>query len=235
MIRISKCPLPSRPVRQTKNQNQKNSQKVKKGKNQTNFVPWNKDKVVGQKLPLTLDQARKIKTHLLAEKNWFHLSLFLTGIDSMLRSSDLLALKVSDVFYPKSFQLRDRMEIKQGKTGKSVLFTVSNSTAEILRKHIQINDLVWEDEIFGNRAGKTAITPRHYRRLIKRWIASIGLEASAYSSHSLRRTKPSILYRKTGDFESIRILLGHSSLGATSSYLGVSVDQALKLGQSIQI
>jgi len=71
--------------------------------------------------------------------------------------------------------------------------------------------------------------------LVKGWIALIGLEPSDYGSHSLRRTKVSMLYCKTGNLRACQLLLGHTKLESTVRYLGVELDDALALSEALEI
>ncbi|WP_156493531.1 tyrosine-type recombinase/integrase, partial [Oleiphilus sp. HI0125] len=79
------------------------------------------------------------------------------------------------------------------------------------------------------------ITTRHYGRIVKNWVTSIDLDPSAYGTHSMRRTKASIIYKQTKNLRAVQILLGHTSLESTVRYLGVEVDDALELAQNIEI
>ncbi|MEO0369661.1 MAG: tyrosine-type recombinase/integrase, partial [Pseudomonadota bacterium] len=191
----------------------------------------------GQKLPLTLAQARQIRDLLAEQEHWLQLGLFLTAIDTMLRASDLLSLRVGDLFYSDSLKARFSVKLNQRKTAGGVDFAVQNSTSEILRCHIVQRNLMLSDRVFSRRPGGCALSDRQYRRWVKRWVSLLGLEPDRYSTHSLRRTKPSILYgnQETRDVESIRILLGHKSISSTSAYLGISTQKALELGLSVEI
>ena len=79
------------------------------------------------------------------------------------------------------------------------------------------------------------LTIRQYSRLVDSWVSSIGLDHTAYGTHSLRRTKPTILYKQTKNLRAVQILLGHSSLESTVRYLGVEVDDALELSEQLEI
>lgn len=72
-------------------------------------------------------------------------------------------------------------------------------------------------------------------RIVHRWLASIGLEASAYGTHSMRRTKAALIYKKTGNLRAVQILLGHTKLESTVRYLGVEVDDALRIAEQIEL
>jgi integrase len=63
----------------------------------------------------------------------------------------------------------------------------------------------------------------------------VGLDASAYGRHSLRRTKATLLYRKTKNLRAVQLLLGHSSLDSTVRYLGIEIDDALEMSEHIDV
>jgi len=71
---------------------------------------------------------------------------------------------------------------------------------------------------------------RQYGRLVRDWVTSIGLEPSAYGTHSLRRTKAAEIYRKTGNLRAVQLLLGHTKVDSTVRYLGVELEDALSVG-----
>jgi site-specific recombinase XerC len=79
------------------------------------------------------------------------------------------------------------------------------------------------------------ISTRQYARILKEWVASIGLEPSAYGTHSMRRTKVALIYKKTGNLRAVQLLLGHSKMDSTVRYLGVELDDALEISERIEI
>ena len=70
---------------------------------------------------------------------------------------------------------------------------------------------------------------------MKEWVASIGLEPSAYGTNSMRRTKVALIYKKTGNLRAVKLLLGHSKMDSTVRYLGVELDDALEISERIEI
>ena len=75
-----------------------------------------------------------------------------------------------------------------------------------------------------------------YTRIVKSWMKKLGVEdVSEYSTQSMRKTKPSVIYDKTHNVDAVRRLLGQSSVTATSAYLGVSDNSALELARSINV
>ena len=67
------------------------------------------------------------------------------------------------------------------------------------------------------------------------WATSIGLEPAAYGTHSMRRTKASLIYRRTKNLRAVQLLLGHTKLESTVRYLGVEVDDALELAEQTEV
>ena len=88
-----------------------------------------------------------------------------------------------------------------------------------------------------SRAGST--TPltgtRQYARLVDEWVTGIGLRREDYGTHSLRRTKASIIYKQTGNLRAVQILLGHTKIDSTVRYLGVDIEDALALAEGTEI
>src|ERR1700682_6181506 len=80
-----------------------------------------------------------------------------------------------------------------------------------------------------------AITTRQYARLVAQWIASIGLDPSFFGTHSLRRTKPTLIYRRTGNLRAVQLLLGHKKIESTVRYLGIEVDDALAIAEQVDV
>ncbi len=79
------------------------------------------------------------------------------------------------------------------------------------------------------------ISTRQYARLVRDWVASIGLEPSAYGTHSMRRTKVAQIYKKTGNLRAVQLLLGHTKKDSTVRYLGVDLEDALTVSESVEI
>lgn len=196
--------------------------------------PWNKGKLIGQKLPLKPQQIWSIRVRLEMDKRIRDLALFNLALDSKLRGCDLVKLLVLDV--ARGNEIMTRSQVVQQKTNRPVVFEITETTRDSLFKWINFKKLTSLDFLFpSSHKGKGHITTRHYARLVNDWVASIGLDRSAYGTHSLRRTKASIIYRKTRNLRAVQILLGHTSLESTVRYLGVEVDDALELSEHIEI
>lgn len=197
---------------------------------------------VGQRKPLTINQVKLIKEFLFQRETLIakrDLALFSTAIDTMLRSVDLLKLKVSDLVDGDG-NLKDLIEIKQKKTSKTVVVEISESTQEYLATWIEdsekgINDYLWTG--FNRNltpADNKPITRMTYGTILKGWVSEIlGIDPSDYNTHSLRRTKASLVYEKTQNIEVVRQLLGQSSVAATSAYLNIGRKDALRVARQV--
>lgn len=196
--------------------------------------PWNKGKLIGQKSPLTPQQVWAIRVRLQLANHKRDLALFNLALDSKLRGCDLVNLKVSDI--QTGDEIRPRAKIIQRKTGKPVQFEVMKQTREALLDWINHKNLNVYDWLFPSRKNRNlAMTTRQYGRIVKKWIGSIDLPKSSYATHSLRRTKATLIYRKTGNLRAVQLLLGHEKIDSTVKYLGVEVEDALALSESIEL
>jgi len=194
--------------------------------------PWNKDKLVGQKLPLKLQQIWAIRIRLELFNKIRDLALFNLAIDSKLRGCDLVALKVNDIAHGKTIQ--SRAIIVQQKTGTPVQFEITESTRLSLSALIEHYKLTSYDYLFKSRIQSSEhISTRQYGRIVDNWVSSIGLDHTQYGTHSMRRTKPSLIYKKTKNLRACQLLLGHRKLESTVRYLGIEVDDALEVSEGI--
>lgn len=162
------------------------------------------------------------------------LALFDLALDSKLRGCDLLALRVSDLM--SAGRVRSRVMILQRKTGRPVQFEVTGQARQSLVEWIASKQLQPEDWLFPSRIRKDAhLGTRQYARLVNNWVGLLGLDSAAYGTHSMRRTKVSLLYKKTGNLRACQLLLGHTKLESTVRYLGVEVDDALELSEALEL
>ena len=187
------------------------------------------------KKPFTKKQIQKIRIKI--KGNPLQELLLNLSVDLMLRSSDLLSLKISDVINQNG-SIKSEIKVKQKKTGKSTLpKPLSELSLKTIAKHLinkPLNDYIFKSQMYNYT--KKPITSQQYARIVKKWGEYAGIEdVSEYSTHSMRKTKASVIYMETKDVEACRRLLGQSSVIATSAYLGVSDNSALKLAKSIMI
>jgi integrase len=197
-------------------------------------IPWNKGKLIGQKLPLKPEQIWGIRIHLQMEDKIRDLALFNLALDSKLRGCDLVKLTVKNV--SNGNEIKSRSSILQQKTKQPVQFEITLKTQQALIAWIEHERLCSMDYLFPSRIlAKSHLSTQQYARIVNQWVESIGLDKSAYGTHSLRRTKASIIYKQTKNLRAIQILLGHSKLESTVRYLGVEVDDAIELSEQIDI
>jgi len=209
----------------------------KSGQNVSGGTGHNGGGAIGQRKPFTPDQVRLIREVLKADGNFRDLALFCVGIDTMLRASDLLTLKVLDVVEGIEGNIRTEIFVMQQKTGKSMLVTLTPVAQDALVQWIRKSGkLSWDYLFTGLRKSKDQpIAGNCYRRLVKKWAKMARLDPTEYSSHSIRRTKASLVFQATNNVEVVRQLLGHVSVTSTSAYLGVEKRMALEIARRIVI
>ncbi len=198
------------------------------------FVPWNKGKVTGQKPPLKPREVWAIRVRLQIANRVRDLALFNLAIDSKLRGCDLVRLRVEDVM--QGDQVRTRALVCQRKTGAPVQFEITEQARAAVAAWANGKGLSASEWLFPSRVDRgLPMTTRQYGRLVDEWIESIGLSRKAYGTHSLRRTKAALIYRKTGNIRAVQLLLGHTKLESTVRYLGVEVEDALAIAEGIDV
>ena len=196
--------------------------------------PWNKDRLVGQKRPLQISHIWGIRIRLELEGKTRDLALFNLALDSKLRGCDLVKLKVSDVTCGRS--ILSRAHVVQQKTGTPVQFEITSGTRAAVADWIRKANLRSSDYLFKSRVlSSQHISTRQYNRIFHGWISKLALDDSLYSTHSMRRTKPYLIYKKTKNLRVIQLLLGHKKLESTVRYLGIEVDDALEISESIEV
>ena len=197
-------------------------------------VSWNRGKFVGRKAPLKLKEIWAIRFRLQDPKRLRELTLFNLAIDSKLRGCDLVRLRVNDV--AQSGRILPRAMITQRKTQQPVQFEITEPTRECLSQWVSQAQLGPTDYVFRSRIKTSAhLSTRQYGRLVDKWVSEIGLDPSLYGTHSLRRTKPTIIYQRTKNLRAIQLLLGHTKLESTIRYLGVEVEDALEISEQTEI
>jgi integrase len=195
---------------------------------------WNHGRIIGPKPPLKPKHIWAIRTRLQHEGRTRDLAMFNVAIDSKLRGCDLVRLRVSDIHLGDSIRLRTI--IVQQKTGRPVPFELTESTREALGSWLRLRGLRGSDWLFPSRSRPgDHLTTRQYGRLLDGWVALIGLDPSAYGTHSLRRTKVAMIYKRTGNLRACQLLLGHTKLESTVRYLGIEVDDALVLSEQVDL
>jgi integrase len=196
-------------------------------------MPWNKGRLTGAKPPLQPKHVWAIRTRLQIAGRTRDLALFNLAIDSKLRGCDVVSLKIEDVA-PHGYAV-DRATIRQRKTGRPVKFELTEQTRQAVDNHLP--DARSEGNVYlfsGQRPG-SHLSTRQYARLLSEWLSLIGLDPSLFGTHSLRRTKATLIYRKTGNLRAVQLLLGHTKIESTVRYLGIEVDDALAIAEQVEV
>lgn len=197
-------------------------------------IPWNKGKLTGQKQPLKLKEIWAVRIRLQLANCIRDLALFNLAIDSKLRACDLVKLRLQDVSH--CGRISKRAIIMQQKTRRPVQFEITGQTREAIEKWVCYAGIRNGDYLFKSRVHNSEhISTRQYARIVESWVIQIGLDPSVYGTHSLRRTKAALIYRRTKNFRAVQLLLGHTKLDSTVRYLGIEVDDALEMAEQTEV
>ena len=196
-------------------------------------VPWNKGKLIGAKPPLRQKHVWAIRTMLQVERSTRDLAMFNLAIDSKLRGCDVVAIRVDDIA-PNGYAI-DRATVRQRKTGRPVRFELTEHTRQAVDDYLKVSRKKLGEFLFSAPQSERSITPRQYGRLVSDWFAGVGLDRHLYGTHSLRRTKATLIYRRTGNLRAVQLLLGHTKIESTVRYLGIDVDDALAIAEQVDV
>ncbi|MGY6552730.1 MAG: tyrosine-type recombinase/integrase [Erythrobacter sp.] len=199
---------------------------------------WNARRTVGAKRALKPKQIWEIRFYLnffLNERRRLRdRALFDLAIDSKLRGCDLVRMRIGDIV--SGGQIQARAIVMQQKTSRPVQFELLPDTRASLLTWLERRGGTVEDYVFPSRVDRNRhLSTRQYARLVDDWVTAVGLARSEYGTHSLRRTKASIIYRATGNLSAVQILLGHSKIENTVPYLGIDLEDALALAENTEI
>ena len=195
--------------------------------------PWNKGKLVGQKAPLKVKDIWAIRVRLQLRGCTRDLALFNLAIDSKLRGCDLVQLRVRDI--AAGGRVAGRASVVQQKTSMPVRFEISESTRASVAAWMQEAQLSPADYLFPSRCQTSDhLSTRQYARIVDGWVQQIGLDPAAYGTHTMRRTKAALIYRRTKNLRAVQLLLGHTKLESTVRYLGIEVEDALELAEQTE-
>jgi len=200
----------------------------------TSKAPWNKGKLIGQKPPLKLKEIWAIRIRLQILGRTRDLALFNLAIDSKLRGCDLVRIRIADVAHGSC--VMSRASVIQQKTNLPVRFELTEQTREAIQSWVSSQALKPNDYLFPSRTSHSPhISTRQYARIVDYWVSLIGLDRHEYGTHSLRRTKATLIYRRTKNLRAVQLLLGHTKLESTIRYLGIEVDDALEIAEQTEI
>jgi integrase len=194
---------------------------------------WNKGRLLGQKPPLKPKEIWSLRIRLQLADKARDLALFNLAIDSKLRGCDLVSLQVRDVY--QGSLVSSRAIVMQRKTQRPVQFEITESTRESISAWVARCDLRAVGFLFPGRGRERHLSVRQYSRIVKGWVGCLRLDQNRYGTHSLRRTKATLIYKRTKNIRAIQLLLGHTKLESTVRYLGIEVDDALEISEQTEI
>ena len=199
-----------------------------------NRPAWNAGRKVGAKRALKPRQVWAIRFFLDQHRRMRDRALFDLAIDSKLRGCDVVKVRIGDLVL--GGQVRNRAIVVQSKTGKPVQFELMQDARASLLAWLERRGGTLTDYVFPSRVEHADhLSTRQYARLVDEWVVGIGLRREEYGTHSLRRTKASIIYKATGNLRAVQLLLGHTKIENTVRYLGVDVEDALTLAEGTEI
>ncbi len=124
----------------------------------------------------------------------------------------------------------------QHKIQRPVQFEITQAARDAVQKWIEVSGLKSGDFLFPSRIHDSPhLGTRQYARSLKGWVENLGLDPAEYGTHSMRRTKATLIYRRTQNLRAVQLLLGHSKLESTVRYLGIEVDDALEISEQTEI
>ena len=199
-----------------------------------NRRPWNAGRLLGSKRALKPQQVWAIRFLLDREGHLRDRALFDLAIDSKLRGCDIVKMRIGDV--TSGGRIKSRAIVVQQKTGRPVQFELLGPTRSSLLAWLERRGGSLDDFVFPSRVDHSNhISTRQYARLVDDWVTGIGLRRKDFGTHSLRRTKASIIYKQTGNLRAVQILLGHTKIESTVRYLGVDIEDALALAEATEV
>ena len=191
-------------------------------------APWNKGRLIGAKPPLQQKHVWAIRGMLQNERNKRDLAMFNLAIDSKLRGCDVVTIKVDDIA-PNGCAI-NRATVRQRKTGRPVRFELTEHTRQAVDDYLKLSRKKLGELLFTGPKSGVQHDAASVWALVPDWFTGVGLDAHLYGTHSLRRTKATHIYRRTGNLRAVRLLLGHTKIESTVRYLGIDVDDALPVG-----
>ena len=196
--------------------------------------PWNVGNMVGAKRPLKPRDVWAIRFFLDEHRRLRDRALFDLAIDSKLRGCDIVKMKTGDIV--TSGAIRNRATVIQQKIHRPVQFELMTEARKTLLTWLNRRGGTLDDFIFPSRVNYMGhLSTRQYARLVDEWVGAVGLNVSEYGTHSMRRTKASLIYTATGNLRAVQILLGHTNIENTVRCLGVDIDDAITRAERTEI
>jgi integrase len=196
--------------------------------------PCNAGNMAGAKRPLKPRDVRAIRLFLDEDRRSRDRAFFNLAIESKLRGCDIVKMKIGAI--ATAGAIRNRVTVMQQKTKRPVQFELMTEARQTLLTWLNRREGSMEHFIFPSRVNYMGhLSTCRYARLVDQWVGAVGLNVHEDGTHSLRRTKASLIYKATGHLRAIQILLGHSNIENTVRYLGVNVDDAIALAERTEI
>ena len=124
----------------------------------------------------------------------------------------------------------------QQKTGHPVQFESTVLTREAVTARVRLAGIRHDGYLFHSRCHASPhLSTRQYSRIVHRWVEQAGLDSQSYGTHTMRRTKAALIYRRTKYLRAVQILLGHTKIESTVRYLGIDVDDALDMAEQTEV
>lgn len=188
----------------------------------------------GTMRPFKPAEIRLLEAQLFNREMWRDLALLRAAHDSMLRASDVVCIRVDDLT-DHNGRLVQRGQMIMQKTGKPVRYTLTKDTQEAIQRWLAVRPAFSGEWLFPGRDAGTHLSVVQYRKIVKGWVKLLGLPPRHYSTHSLRRTRATQIYRETHNLKAVSVLLGHADTTVTSRYLGIEQEDALDLAEKVKI
>lgn len=198
------------------------------------IVTLDRKQKTGKKQPLKSHQLQTLRDLLMQDKNWRDLALLNLAVDTCLRGFDLLNLRVEDVLNDQD-KLLDSFLVETSKTNKVVKCTLQAHTTDVLKHYLNEEGITSGYLFPAKKARGLPLSKVQYYRLVKNWVARLGLDPNLYGTHSLRRTRVASYYEQTKDIRTCQIALGHAQITQTAEYLGIEENEAIENLKKFQI
>lgn len=149
--------------------------------------------------------------------------MFMVGISSALRITDILNLKISDVWDGK--KCKDFIILTEKKTKKTKRFAVSKNLSSSIKEYLSSYEYNLDDYLIKSKKGENKpITRQHAHLILSECAKSVGIN-EAISTHSMRKTFLYHAYKSGVDISLLQDLANHSSPKVTLRYIGITQEQ----------
>jgi site-specific recombinase XerC len=196
--------------------------------------PWNKGKLIGQRPPLRPKHVWSIRIRLQMDGRTRDLAMFNLAIEVSYEAA--MSSHFGSRTLHRAGMRSNRATVRQKKTGRPVRFELTEQTRQAVDDYIKTAGKKPGEFLFSGRGDHNrCMTTRQYARLVSSWLATIGLDPHFFGTHSLRRTKATLIYRRTSNLRAVQPLPGPTKIESTVRYLGIEVDDALAIAEQVDV